>query len=166
MARPFSKPGPQAAPKKAPRKRSHPDMSAPLGEIEDWLREGIGLLSVIIAWVLVRKIQPPDVRREARDFLAMTDEEAEAIAEPAASIFERSQLNKRWGKVAVRSNDYVKLGIALYDYGDRIWPFLKHGVTVHVVNEQPAQPVQTQAGSNGHYPGAPVTGVVPVANAA
>lgn len=166
MARlPFNKSGQQAAPKKAPRKRSHPDMSAPLGDIEDWLREGIGLLSILIAWIVVRRVQPKEVRDEARNFLAMTDEEAAAIADPAAKIFERSALNKRWGKAAVRSNDYVKLGIALYDYGDRIWPFLKHGVTVHVVNDQPAQPVQAQAGSNGHNPG-PITGVVPIANAA
>jgi hypothetical protein len=52
--------------------------------------------------------------------VAMTDAEAKAIARPVANFFATSELNRRFGRYLIGSNDYVALVWALYQYGQRV----------------------------------------------
>lgn len=152
------------AAKKRTRAPKRPDQSAAAGDLQDWLQEGLGVLSVFVAWWICRHVEPPEVQEEAIKFLAMSPDEVEAIAEPLANILSSTEINHRYGKQLVRSNDYLKLLVAVFSYGYRVYPFLKEGVIVrHVVSgtSQPVQPPPPAASSNG---AGPVQPGIPLAN--
>lgn len=52
--------------------------------------------------------------------IEMTQAEANAIAIPAANLFEKTDFNKRFGRMLAGSGDYSLLGYALYLYVHRV----------------------------------------------
>lgn len=63
--------------------------------------------------------------------IAMLDHEAAAIAVPVANLFARTDLNRKFGRYLVGSNDYVALAWSLYQYGKRVMTgWINHAETV------------------------------------
>lgn len=92
---------------------------------DDWqefLTAAFGFLSMLLVWALVTG---KGWSKQQRTDFELTDEEAGAVAAPAARIAARSQVNARWGKHVLGASDYILLGLVLFDYTDRISPLIR-----------------------------------------
>lgn len=134
-------PDPKPVPKPGPNGASQ-------SQLEDWSREILGMVTLLIGLWLT------NWNEEQAVYLALSPDEADAIAEPLARVIARSGLNKTYGQQLLASSDYAKLAFALASYGGRVAPVMKAKVHGYVEPARTPQRVQPQAGgdpaSNGH----------------
>lgn len=81
-----------------------------------------GFLSMLLVWWLVVGKGWSKAQRQEFEF---TDEEADALAGPAARIMSRSWVNMRFGKHILGASDYILLALVMFDYTDRITPLVR-----------------------------------------
>lgn len=91
----------------------------------DFLSVLAGFASMVLIWWLVLGKGWTKQQRVEFEF---TDDEADAIATPAARILARSWVNDRWGKNILGASDYILLALVAWDYTDRISPLIRDRV--------------------------------------
>lgn len=80
--------------------------------------------------------------------IAMLDHEAAALAVPLANIFAKTDLNRKFGRYLVGSNDYVALAWAGYQYGKRVLTgWIGHEQTIQ--SQRHFSPAGNGVGSSG-----------------
>lgn len=77
------------------------------------------LITAAYAWSQLRRMQVRDPGGAFAEALAMTDEEADAVARPIARAFNSSAAGVRYGRKIVDNSDLIDAGFALYEWYQR-----------------------------------------------
>lgn len=105
-------PGSRPASTKAPK-----EGGASESDLQDFTAQILVYLTLGLVIVTTRGVDLPD---ESVDSLALSDEEAAAVAKPFARLFTGTTLNARYGQSIVRNQDVLEAGAALFAYTRRI----------------------------------------------
>jgi len=91
-----------------------------------------------------------NMSRVERQGYELTEQEADALAAPAAKILARSWINRRYGHHVLGGADWILMFLALSEYIERITPLLKGRIqdlprprrTVQPANRPPSREEQ------------------------
>lgn len=77
------------------------------------------VMTLIIAWSSLRRLGISDPNGSAADDLAVTDEEAQALAAPFARIFNQTPIGVKYGNTIVENQDVIGALMAAWEYSVR-----------------------------------------------
>jgi hypothetical protein len=78
------------------------------------------LLTLFLAWQMLRGVGVPDYTGDIADSMAMTDDEAEMIGRPLSRIFLRTEGGRKLAPVLVENEDGIDAAFALWDWYRRM----------------------------------------------